>query len=104
MLPAPSEVAHCVFVVGLVVVLTYGPAITSCLNRSFSPINWLLSRHCLVSCVCLLFVCAVFVLVFGVVCAFASSCFVFDERDSTLDYVSVLYQFTFAAIAASAFA
>ena len=43
-------------------------------------------------------------MVFGVVCAFVSSCFVFDERDSTLDYVSVLYQFTFAAITASAFA
>ena len=54
LLPTPSEVAHCDFVVGLIVVLFYGPAstwhtschlhapkwylaITSCLNRSFSP-------------------------------------------------------------------
>ena len=60
------------------------------------------------SCVCLLFVCVVFGFVFGVVVAFVSLCLVFglffDERDSTLDYVPVLYQFAFAATTASAFA
>ena len=57
-----------------------------------------------VLCWCLLFVCVgfcfwCFVVLFSVLC-----CLFSDERDSTLDYVSVLHQFTFAATTASAFA
>ena len=33
---------------------------TSCFNRSFSPINWNLSRHCSVVCVVFWFVCFCF--------------------------------------------
>ena len=82
--------------------------ITSCLNLSFSPINWNLSHHALL---CFLFfglfgfgfVC-VFVSVFslsgGFWCfgCFVSFCDLVMQCDSTQDYVAVLHQFTFKAI------
>ena len=95
MLPAPAEVAHCDFGVGLVVVYFYGPASTwhtrchyACFEMIlsyhllllwiFSPINWYLSCHR--SLVCVVFGClfrVLFVVLFlGVLPVFL------DERDS----------------------
>ena len=96
LLPTPSLLAHGVFVACFVVCLLYGPASawhTSChfactemilsyhllLNRPFSPINWYLSRHCLVVCdvfwsVCFCFCVFVSLFVFGSV---FGSCFCF---------------------------
>ena len=96
----------------------HGTQVVICMRRddtSLSPLASIdffhpLTGYCHVTAWCLVFVCFLcvlfFVFVFGVVVAFVSLCFVFcfDERDSTLDYVSVLYQFTFAATTASAFA
>ena len=58
------------------------------------------SLFCLFVCLGLFLVCFLFFLLF----AFCSLCFGFCTRNVTrdLDYVSVLYQFTFAAITASA--
>ena len=96
----------------------HGTQVVICMRRDdtlLSPLASIdlfhpLTGFCHVTAWCFVFVCFLcvlfFVFVFGVVVAFVSLCFVFcfDERDSTLDYVSVLYQFTFAATTASALA
>ena len=76
----------------------------NCLTHKLEPVTSLLCG-CVVVCVlCGLFFCFLFGFVFGVFFAFCSLCFGFCSRNVTrdLDYVSVLYQFTFAAITASA--
>ena len=82
--------------------------ITSRLNRSVSPINWNLSRHGFVV-FCVFLVCLCFVCVcFGVFVCFVFLVlvsvlrFVLWNVTKPLDYVSVLFQFTFAATTASA--
>ena len=92
----------------------HGTQVVICMRRddtSLSPLASIdlfhpLTGYCHVTawCLCLLAFC-VCCFCFRCCCCF---CFfvlrflVFDERDSTLDYVSVLYQFTFAATTASA--
>ena len=50
------------------------------------------------------FLCLVFLFGFCVFVFFWCFVLFLDERDSALDYVSVLHQFTFAATTATAFA
>ena len=93
MLPTPSELAHCVFVVGLVVdffmgLRQHGTQVVICMHRDDTKLSPLLlqflSRHCLVVRVGVCFLC-VLVFVFGILLfCFLVLCFLFsDERDST---------------------
>ena len=101
----PSNMTHKLSSACAETILSYHNSLQqNCFTHKLEPVTSLLCG-CVVVCVlCGLLFCFLFGFVFGEFFAFCSLCFGFCSRNVTrdLDYVSVLYQFTFAAITASA--